>query len=131
MVTAVIMAGGKGTRMGFKGEKPLISIQGKPMIQYVYEAVQSSREVDDLVVATSKNTPQTTDFIRKSGLKVIETPGEGYVNDLGFLIDELSDNNLKTSNNDDIIVTITADLPLITGEILDDVIREYRNCGKP
>lgn len=131
MVTAVIMAGGKGTRMGFKGEKPLISIHGKPMIQHVYEAVQSSREVDDLVVATSKNTPQTTDFIRKSGLKVVETPGKGYVNDLGFLIDELSDNHLKTSNNNDIIVTITADLPLITGEILDEVIREYRNFGKP
>jgi adenosylcobinamide-phosphate guanylyltransferase len=125
------MAGGKGTRMGFKGEKPLISIRGKPMIQYVYDAVQSSREVDDLVVATSKNTPLTTGFIRKSGLKVIETPGEGYVNDLGYLIDELSNGSLKTSNSDDILVTITADLPLITGEILDEVITEYKNCGKP
>lgn len=131
MVIAVIMAGGKGTRMNFKGEKPLIPIEGKPMIQYVCEAVQSSREVDDLVVATSKNTPLTTDFIQKSGLKVVETPGDGYVDDLGFIIDELQDNRVKTSNNDDIMVTITADLPLITGSILDEVIREYRNTGKP
>jgi len=131
MVTAVIMAGGKGTRMGFKGETPLISVRGKPMIRHVCEAVRSSREVDDLVVATSRNTPLTTDFARKSGLKVIETPGEGYVNDLGFLIGELSSNNPPTNNQDDILVTITADLPLITGEILDEVITEYKNCGKP
>jgi len=54
MVTAVIMAGGKGTRMEFKGEKPLISVRGKPMIRHVCEAVHSSREVDDLVVAPVK-----------------------------------------------------------------------------
>lgn len=131
MVTAVIMAGGKGTRMGFKGEKPLISIQGKPMIQHVYEAIQSSKEVDDLVVATSKNTPLTTDFVRKSSLKVIETPGEGYVNDLGFLIEELLDRNPETNKQDDILLTITADLPLVTGEIIDEVMVEYKNCGKP
>lgn len=131
MVTAIIMAGGKGTRMGFKVEKPLIPIRGKPMIQYVYEAIQSSREVHDLVVATSKNTPLTTDFVRKYGLKVIDTPGEGYVNDLGFLINKLSNGNLKTNNRDNILLTITADLPLITGKILDEVITEYKNCGKP
>lgn len=131
MVIGVIMAGGKGIRMNFNGEKPLIPIRGKLMIQYVCEAIQSAMEVDDLVVATSKNTPLTTAFIRKSGLKVVETPGNGYVDDLGFVIDELQDGKVKTSDKDDIMVTITADLPLITGPILDGVIREYRNTDKP
>lgn len=128
------MAGGKGTRMNFEGEKPLLSIQGKPMIQYVFKAVIASREVDVLVIATSRHTPKTTDFVKKNGLKVIETPGEGYVEDLGFIMDELSTDtsnvNLQT-NNDDTVITISADLPLITGEIIDEVIMEYRNSGKP
>lgn len=127
MVTAIIMAGGKGSRMKTEMEKPLIQIHNKPMIQYVYESVIESHEVDDLVVATSKHTPKTTDFIKKAGLKVIETPGDGYVEDLGFLMD------LKRNFNDvdDIIVTITSDLPLITGEIIDEVVLKYKNCGKP
>jgi adenosylcobinamide-phosphate guanylyltransferase len=136
MVTAIIMAGGLGTRMRSTGEKPLLLIQGKPMIQYVYEAVLASREIDELLVATSRQTPLTADFIKKVGIKVMETPGEGYVDDLGFLLDNLihdkSDNQYHNFNHsDDILVTIAADLPLITGEILDDVIIEYKNSGKP
>lgn len=131
MVTAVIMAGGKGTRMRSDMEKPMVQIKGKPMIQHVYEAVNASYEVNNLFTATSKYTPLTTDFIRNSGLKVIETPGEGYVNDLGFLIHQLSKITFEGSNNDDILMTISADLPLITGEIIDEVIMEYKECGKP
>lgn len=127
------MSGGKGTRMNSEIEKPLISINGKPMVRYVIEAVTKSHGIHDLVVATSRHTPLTTDYIQKSGLKVIETPGKGYVNDLRFLIDELNHTNDINSkaNSDDIIMTITADLPLITGEIIDEVIHEYKNRGKP
>jgi GTP:adenosylcobinamide-phosphate guanylyltransferase len=32
MVTALVMAGGKGSRMNFNGEKPLIKINNQPMI---------------------------------------------------------------------------------------------------
>ena len=35
MVTAIVMAGGKGTRMGGNTEKPLIEVGGIPMIQHV------------------------------------------------------------------------------------------------
>ena len=131
MVTAIIMAGGKGTRMNVDGEKPLLLIGVKPMIQYVHEAVQASAEISQLIVATSKNTPQTTEYAKKSGLEVIETPGKGYVEDLGFLIDELEDIKQNSADADDIIVTITSDLPLITGQILDEVLLEYENCSKP
>jgi adenosylcobinamide-phosphate guanylyltransferase len=131
MVTAIIMAGGKGTRMDMDGEKPLLLIRGKPMVQYVYEAVQASQKINQLIVATSKHTPQTTEHVRESGLKVIITPGKGYIEDLGFLIDKLNEAKPNLSDSDDILVTITADLPLLTGEILDKVIRYYENCDKP
>lgn len=131
MVVAIIMAGGKGTRMKLEGEKPLLVIEGKPMIQCVLEAVLAAREVDEVVVATSKHTPQTSEFLRKSGLKVIETPGEGYIEDLGFLLTESGPSESELKSSDDILVTVTADLPLINGKIIDRVIKEYKNCGKP
>jgi adenosylcobinamide-phosphate guanylyltransferase len=126
MVTALIMAGGKGTRMKFNGEKPLIEIEGKPLIQYVIDAVLDADELDDLVVATSLNTPKTTEFVKNLDIKVIETPGQGYIEDLGFILQKS-----EFRDDDEIILTITADMPLITGEIIDQVLKEYKKCGKP
>jgi adenosylcobinamide-phosphate guanylyltransferase len=112
-------------------EKPLLSINGKPMIEYICKAVEQSREINNLIIATSKHTPQTKEYAKESGLKVIETPGNGYIEDLRFLLDELNETKQNLSDIDDIIVTVTADLPLITGEILDEVLQEYKNCVKP
>ncbi len=122
MVTALIMAGGKGTRMEHSVEKPLIEINGKPMIQYVIDALESTDRIGNIVVATSENTPETEIFLKRHGIKTIETPGNGYVHDLGFIL-----SNLKL---DDILLTITADLPLINGDIINYVLEEYEKSEK-
>ncbi|MBM4241473.1 MAG: GTP--adenosylcobinamide-phosphate guanylyltransferase [Euryarchaeota archaeon] len=123
MVTALVMAGGEGTRLKFKGEKPLIKILGKPMIRYVIDALFGASKIKDIIVATSIHTPKTDVFIKKIGLKTIETPGDGYVSDLRFILSEFE--------LGDVLLTITADLPLIRSDILDQVIKEYEKCGKP
>jgi adenosylcobinamide-phosphate guanylyltransferase len=123
MVTALIMAGGKGTRMGYKEEKPLVKINEKPMIQYIIDALENSKNVDEIIVATSKNTPETTEFLKKQGIKTIITPGKDYVHDLGLIL-----SNFRMS---DILLTITADLPLITPDIIDDIISKYERSSKP
>ena len=58
-VPALIMAGGKGKRMGLPVEKPLLPFLGKPLIDWVVEAVQSAKKVSELYVVTSENTPET------------------------------------------------------------------------
>jgi adenosylcobinamide-phosphate guanylyltransferase len=123
MVTALIMAGGKGTRMGLEVEKPLVEINGKPMIQYVICALKNTDKINKIIVATSKNTPETKTFLNEQGINIIETPGDGYVNDLGFII-----SNFEL---DDVLLTVTADLPLINSDIIDYVIEEYEKCNKP
>lgn len=121
MITAIIMAGGKGTRMNFRGEKPLIRIKGKPMIQYVIDALEGASTISDMVVVTSKYTPKTHELMKKLGIKTIKTSGEDYVSDLGFVISKLKG----------ILLTISADLPLIRSDTIDHVVEEYRKCGKP
>ncbi len=125
MVTALVMAGGKGTRMQCSTEKPLIELDGIPMIQYVIDALSSSNEVSDIIVITSSNTPETTKFVRNIGIKVFQTPGNGYVEDLQFFISKNYSNN-----QNQILLTITADMPLIKSETIDHVISEYKMCGK-
>ena len=41
MTTALVMAGGKGTRMDIDEEKPLIKVNNKPMIECVLTAVET------------------------------------------------------------------------------------------
>jgi adenosylcobinamide-phosphate guanylyltransferase len=85
--------------------------------------------VDKTVVATSSQTPQTTLFVEdimlnNPSIGILNTPGSGYIEDLSYL---LSQDDFK----DEIIVTITSDLPLITGEIIDQVMEEYQKSSKP
>jgi adenosylcobinamide-phosphate guanylyltransferase len=123
MVTALIMAGGKGTRMELDVEKPLIEINGKPMIQYVIDALENADKIDNIIVATSENTPKTEIFLNELDIETIKTPGDGYVNDLGFVL-----SNFKL---DEVLLTITADLPLISGDIIDYVLGKYEKSQKP
>lgn len=122
MVIALIMAGGKGTRMKSDLEKPLIPIKGRPMIESVVTALGNVEKIDDIIVATSKYTPNTEEYIKNKGIKIVRTPGNGYVLDLGFIIAKL--------DSDHVLLTITADLPLIKSSTLDYIIQRYENCGK-
>lgn len=121
-VTALLMAGGKGSRLKTKGEKPLLKVGGKPMIKRVLEALKDAEEVDDIIVTVSNHTPKTAAFARKQALKVLQTPGKGFCLDVKYAIKKLK---LGT------VLTICADLPLITSEFIDKVITHYKQCEKP
>ena len=122
-MVALIMAGGKGERMGRKTEKPLISLLGKPMILWVIEAVMAAEKISDIYVVAANRTPKTLEEVSKVQVKVIKTDGKGYHQDLQQAI-------LGSSLNYPVL-TISADLPLLTGELLDQVISHYWEAGDP
>jgi adenosylcobinamide-phosphate guanylyltransferase len=121
-VTALVMAGGKGTRMASSEEKPLLQVCGKPVIQYVLNALKNAGKVDSIAVAVSGYTPETTKLMDDFPVTVVNTPGREYVFDLGYAVKKLK---LQT------VLAVAADLPLITGEIVDAIIERYERCGKP
>lgn len=124
MVIAIVMAGGKGTRMRSNQEKPLLEVLGRPLIQNVLNALLSSKNIEKVLVATSIHAPQTARWVKNKGLATIETPGRGYVEDMAFILS-------RPDLRDETIVTVTADLPLLTGEVIDEVIEYYQQCQKP
>jgi len=121
-VTALVMAGGKGVRMTLPEEKPLLKVGDKPVIEYVLAALENAAKIDAIVVAVSDFTPKTAKHVAKFPVKVVQTLGKGYVSDLGCAV-----KTLKLHA----VLAIGADLPLITGEIIDDIVRRYEQCGKP
>jgi adenosylcobinamide-phosphate guanylyltransferase len=121
-VTALVMAGGRGSRMKLQEEKPLLEVEGKPMIQYVLDALKRARKVKEIVVLVSKYTPKTAQEMKRLSIKVLETPGKDYVYDMKYAIKKL-----KLQK----VLIISADLPLVTNEIIDEAVEYYERCGKP
>lgn len=122
MVTALVMAGGKGTRMKLAEEKPLVKVCGKPVIEYVLAALKDAKKIDRIIVATTSATPKTTALMKQFGIQIIETPGKDYVSDMGYTVQ-----TLKLG----VFLAIAADLPLVKPEMIDDVVERYEQCGKP
>ena len=80
---ALVMAGGKGSRMGFCGvEKPMIEIGGIYTVGRVINALKSSKHIDKILVSVSPNTPDTERYMKDIGIETIRTSGEDYVEDL-------------------------------------------------
>jgi len=121
-VTALVMAGGKGTRMKTEEEKPLLKVGGKPMIQHVLHALKNAKKIDEIIVAVSHYTPKTATFAKRFSVRVLKTPGRDWCSDVQYAIKRL---HLGA------VLTIAADLPLVTGEVIEEVIRHYERCRKP
>ena len=121
-IPALIMAGGKGSRMGLPVEKPLLSFLGKPLIEWVTKAVASATKISEFCVVTSGNTPKTEKFCKNKGWKVLHTEAKGYHDDLKQAV---HDAGLTGA-----ILTMPSDVPAVTGKFLDKVISSFEASGK-
>jgi adenosylcobinamide-phosphate guanylyltransferase len=116
------MAGGLSSRMGSNVEKPLLPISGKPMIQLVIEALKESANIDQILVATSPNTPQTSLRAKEMGVEVVQTSGGGYESDMKSAI---SERKLRD------VLVVSSDLPFLTSSLIDKAVIAYKSSGKP
>lgn len=126
MPTALIMAGGKGTRMDLVVEKPLIKLKGMAMIDRVIHNLENSSKIEKIVVATSPHTPHTQDHMQKRGMEIIKTPGEGYLEDLKFIL-----SYFEAKDPSQVLFIISSDLPLVNSEIIDEIINQYQASPLP
>ncbi|MDD2835385.1 MAG: NTP transferase domain-containing protein [Methanothrix sp.] len=115
------MAGGRGSRLRM-GEKPLVTLFGRPLIDYVALALEDSF-VDRIFVATTENVPRTREWAVQRGLHVVETGGYGYVADMIEAV--------KKADVKDPVMIIMADLPLVTSDLIDDIIEVYEDRPEP
>lgn len=121
-VPALIMAGGKGRRIGSEIEKPLLLFLGKPLIELVVEAAKAAKNISEIYIVTSDNAPQTEKKCLKNGWKILKTDGKGYHKDLKQAV-------LNGKLNFPVL-TMPADLPALTGKFIDKIIRIFEKKGK-
>lgn len=54
MNIAIILAGGKGKRMGLERSKQYIELQGKPVIQYSIETFMAHQQINEIIFVVAK-----------------------------------------------------------------------------
>jgi adenosylcobinamide-phosphate guanylyltransferase len=121
-VPALIMAGGKGSRMGLPNEKPLLPFLGKPLIEWVAEAILDAPKISEFYVITSANTPQTEKHCHTKGWKVLHTDAKGYHKDLKQAV--------SIANLTGPVLTMPSDIPAITGKVLNKIVDAFEVCSK-
>jgi adenosylcobinamide-phosphate guanylyltransferase len=112
----IVMAGGKGTRMNISNEKLLLEYK-KPVIFHVIDALKNSHCFSQVIVATSPNSPDTKHVLEQNRIETLSTPGNGYVNDLNFLLQKMSGSVFVTSG----------DLPLLDEEIIQIMTEKFNS----
>lgn len=114
-VVAIIQARMGSTRLP---GKVLQKVLGKPLLEYQIERVKSAKNIDEIVIATTKcpSDQEIVDFCESASISYFR----GSENDVLSRYYEAS-----KMYNADIIVRISSDCPLIDPRIIDLVVEEY------
>ena len=111
---ALVMAGGKGTRMNSSEEKLLLEYK-KPVIFHVLDALKNSHCFTKIITATSSNSPKTKEILEQAKIETIETEGKGYSNDLNSVLQNLND----------YVFLVSGDLPFLDESIIQSMIEKF------
>lgn len=115
-VVALVQARMGSTRLPNKVMRP---IGGVPMIELLLQRLALSKEIDQIVVATSLD-PRNDRLV-------------GHVRKLGYACEQGSENDVlgrfvqaAQAHQAGVVVRITGDCPLVDPELVDDVIRRFK-----
>ena len=109
----LVMAGGKGSRMEFPAPEKLLLEYEKPIIFHVIDSLNDSYCFSKVFAATSSNSPDTKFELEQIGIETLDTSGDGYVNDLNFLLQKMGGS----------VFVVSGDLPLLDKEIIQKLVK--------
>jgi adenosylcobinamide-phosphate guanylyltransferase len=113
----LVMAGGKGSRMEFPAPEKLLLEYEKPVIFHVIDSLNDSHCFSKVFAATSPNSPDTKNELEQRGIETLDTEGNGYVNDLNFLLQKM----------DGFVFVVSGDLPLLDEEIIQIMTEKFNS----
>ena len=120
MVIAIVQARMGSSRLP---GKVMLDICGKPVLWHIVERLKRSKRIDEIIIATSENIEN--DRIREFCIEESISNYSGCENDV---LDRFYQaNKIIAIGNEDSIVRITADCPLIDPEIIDRVIEMHKD----
>ena len=119
-LAAIVMAGGLGTRMRSATPKHLHPILGRPLIDWVVDAI-APLEPDGTVLVSSPVTHEALDAGAASGVSVVAQPEPRGT------ADAVAVARAHVPAECDDIVVIPGDTPLLTGATLTSLVEAHRD----
>lgn len=119
MVTAIILAGGTGTRLGADIPKQYIEINGKPIISYCLDVFLQHDDIDNIQIVADKLWHEyILQYISTAKFKGFSVPGE---NRQLSIYNGLYDVK-KYSSDDAIVIIHDAARPNVSSEMISECI---------
>jgi len=117
---AIVPAAGSGKRLGHRGDKPFVFLAGKPLISYALSRLDSSDDIDEIVIAVrKKNIRRLENLIKRFKFKKISDVVEGGATRFESVRNCLDRINKKF----DIVLVHDAARPFLENSIIKDSIR--------
>lgn len=122
MITAIILAGGVGSRVGAGRPKQFVEVLGKPILAYTIEIFQRNPQIDTIEVVCHKNWKEyLMDMIKKYDLNKVKWIADGGDTFQDSVMNGI--NNLKDKISlDDYVMIQYGAAPFTSDKIVDDVI---------
>ncbi|WP_294373253.1 2-C-methyl-D-erythritol 4-phosphate cytidylyltransferase [uncultured Clostridium sp.] len=125
MVSAIVLAGGRGKRMGSVQSKQYIDLNGKPILYYTLNRFISNENIDKVILVIPKDETQfcQREILEKYNLKVDE---------IAFGGKERQDsvyNGLKKAEGSDIVLIHDGARPFVSDKIIENGIKYAKLYG--
>lgn len=129
MITALILAGGVGSRVGAGRPKQFVEVLGKPVLAYTIEIFQNNPQLDSIEVVCHKDWREYLENMieryRLTKVKWIADGGGTFQESVMNGIDNLRD---QLGPEDYVLIQYGA-APFTSDRIVDDVIRVMKMRG--
>lgn len=129
MNVAIILAGGRGARVGADVPKQFIEVMGRPVLSYTIERFQMHPEIDAIEVVCRKGyEAELKRICDEGGFTKVRWVAEGGKEFQDSVISGLKNLEGELSDDDQVLVHYGAS-PFVSDEIISDAIRVCRLHG--
>lgn len=133
--TAVVLAAGKGTRMGTEVAKQYLKIGGRPVVSYALEAFEQSPLIDDILLMVREGEQEycQRELLGRYGWKKVKkicAGGSERYETVAKAIEILQTSN-EIGNRDGYVFIHDGARPFLTEEIIQrtyQAVEQYRAC---
>lgn len=127
MITAIIVAGGKGKRMGADMNKQYLLLDGKEVVARTLEVFQSSDEVDEIILVSPESEVEfcRQSIVSKYGLSKVVKIIPGGAERQDSVYNGLVSCNVRT----EIVLIHDGARPFVTEEMIRKSVKYAREIG--
>lgn len=118
-VSAVIVAGGKGIRMGLSTNKVFLDIKGKPILYYSLKAFSQNKNIDEIILVTGYDEINycSREIVNKYNFHKVSAIVQGGMERQNSVL-----NGLKAVNNGNIVLIHDGARPFVSDKIIEEGI---------